>query len=107
MKLLHQRLHDAFQKANEALDPTHFKMWLIYCYGMQEGMAAIGRPIKKEDVQGIEEKLESMIKDQWADKGLCLHCGGEIKAHQPSEPVHTTSPPDPIEACVDCGRKAD
>jgi len=102
MIALHQRLYDAFQRAREELNPAHFTMWLIYCYGVQEGMAVVGRAIKKEDVDGIEERLESRIKDQWADAGRCLHCGGHITAHQHITAI-TDSPPDPVEVCDDCG----
>ena len=100
------RLREAYERAKEDLTAGNFHLWLSYTFGLVEGVVALVRPIADRDVSMIEKKLETMIVDQRVDEGVCVNCGGEIKAHQVSGRVYTTSPPDPVEVCVDCGEKA-
>ncbi len=94
--------------------------FLCGVFGFLEAIARFGRPISFRDIERLEKDLKEKIKatkkgnvpifneegHSNEDDYRCEYCGGEIKAFQ-----HIThlsdSPPDPIEACVDCGRKAD
>lgn len=107
MKTLNQRFHDAYEKAKEELIPARFQLVLQYITGTFEGLLIVDRKAVAADIKRIEDKVDSLIADQRAEAGVCVHCGGGITCFMPTITKLSFSPPDPIESCVECGREVD